>query len=271
MGTNEHLKVVIDNSFQTLLSLAAAEVLQATRYDGVCRPTRLRYSEKGGKVTISADKVSGKLAEVEISKAGGYAKVEDITPTSILTAKEAEELIRAERSFLPIEKAVDVLSRNIPEVNELVKAYFTSKTSRVLTNVQEVANLLTEIDSPSTRMLTALVTALDDHNNKHAADLFVNYKSFLKETPIGAEKIVRALRLIVTIAAKEHNDLMAKVDGAKFKGASLMKDALVNSKTDYDAARKIVGKLGLTDAFYPVLTMKAAHVYSDVFMRPVNR
>lgn len=270
MSNNARLQV-IDKSYQTLLSLAARELLQIMRHEGVCRPARLRFSEKDNKVTISADKV-GKLADVEISKAHGYAQVTDIGPTSLITASEAEAIIRSDsKHFLAVEEAVEILSRNIPEVHELVKNYLAPETPKVSVTVQEVAGLLATPEAGSARMLTALLTSIDDNTNRHAADLTVNYKSFLRESPVGAEKIVRALRLIVTITEKEHNDLLAKMDNPKAISTKLMKEELKNSYKDYEAARKIVGKMCLTGAFYPVLLMKAAHFYSDIFMRPTNR
>ena len=269
--SNNALSQVIDKSYQTLLSLAANEVLQIMRYDGVCRPTKLRFAENDDKVTISADKV-GKLAVVETTREHGYIKVTDISPTSLLTASEAETIIRSDsKHFLPIDEAVEILSRNTPEVHKLVKSYLSSKAPAVSISVQEVANLLAREDAGQARMLTALVTSIDDNANRHAADLTVNYKSFLKESPVGAEKIVRALRLVTTIVNKERGDLLLKIGDQKAANSELMKKVLGNSHKDYEAARKIVGKMCLTGAFYPVLLMKAAHIYSDIIMRPTYR
>ena len=276
MDNKEQQSLQIKKMHDCLRGLAVAELLEVTRFTGICRDSRIKVTRRGNKVTIADDKF-GTLATVEVEddKQLSCARIVDISPTSLLTEDEIASLLDSAGEYsLPVTTSVEVFTRNQPRLNEAVKSALGYKKPQFNVSAKEAMDLLEKTGSNSVRMLTVLPTALDDISNKHGADLPVNYRNFLKDTPIGADKIVRALRLIWRIIDIEEEDLLeraAKGNLSAIISNGCLKDKLKESRKNYDAARKIVGKMCITGAFYPVITMKAARIYSDIFFRPSFR
>lgn len=267
---NNELFKLIDGAFVSIVWLGAHELLQVTRMNGMTRPTQVSYEENGNKITIYAKKVDWPIAIAETEKdKEGQTRVVSVSPMSLLREKEAESMILRKQKTMDIEQAVKVLARGVdPNVSTAVDAFYSKAEAPELISFGDSLKLLESINAVTTvpHLLTLLPSAIASHGSEHKT-LTMHYRDFLEKSPIGAEKIVRALRLISTIAAGEREALLLALspDGIT---SPCLRGVLGDSKKDYEAARKVAGKMCLTGAFFPTILMEAEKVYVNTYKHP---
>ncbi len=272
MSKSNELLELVDKIFMTEIWLAARELWSVTEVEGMSRPTKLSYEEKvGGKVVVMAKKVEWPIATAEIeteSAEGELKRVKRISSMSLLSADEVEVMLDRKQKEMPVQQAIAVLARGVdPDVATAIESFRSGNEIPELISRDDLLRILTADKNGIARLATALPMAIDNYQNRHNGMLKVHYRDFLESSPIGAEKVVRALRLVVTLAKQERESLLAMLSPER-TASPCLRGALEDSRKDYDAARKIVGKMCLTGAFFPVLLTQAEKVYSDVFEHP---
>jgi hypothetical protein len=267
---NDLLKMV-DHAYVAMVCLAAYELGELTTIPGLTCPTDISYEKVGDEVAIIATKSKKKakkrddrwpIAIVKAKETSGTINVVSVSSTSLLTLAEAEEMILKEQSSMPVQQAVRVLARGIgPDVSMAFEKFYAGEGIADLITEEEVLEIMTHDSSKVARLLRALPSALDDYNTNHLTDRSpLRYDNVKEKTPIRAEKIVRALRLVVTIAARERESLLMTLSPEKLIMPCL-RGALQDSELDYEAADKIAGKACFAGVSTPSLLLKAKTIY----------
>lgn len=266
--SNELLEGLVDKVFTTEIWLAARELWSVTEVTGMSRPTKLSYEEKANKVAVMAKKVEWPIATAEMESVEDEIRVKKVSTMSLLSANEVEVMLAKKQKEMPIQQAIAVLARGVdPDVSTAIESFRAGNEIPELISRDDLLKILTADQNGMARLAAALPMAIDNYQNRHNGVLNVHYRDFLESSPIGAEKVVRALRLVVTLAKQERESLLAMLSPER-TASPCLRGALEDSRKDYDAARKIVGKMCLTGAFFPVLLTQAEKIYSDVFNHP---
>lgn len=276
-------------AYNDLRVLAAEEVLQLV-HSGFCKPLKLtvRKGEKKGKklVTVIGDKVGtlatlqlegkkwvalegSKMTPEEFETYTDPALVEEIMSND--TTKTYEEDALAPDGLIPIAEAVEIYSRNT-EIHGLVKDYLSRKAAKITSSVSGVAGLISSIgNADQTRMLTALIDALDNRQNEPNVYMESTYTDFLTANPFGADKIVHALYVDYwTISDEEWRLLELPRSKTTFRDRIPLRDIILKKGNRYtEAVRKIAGKAMITGTIYPIITIKAAKIRLDILFRPM--
>ena len=276
-------------AYSDLKVLAAEEILQLTRSE-FCKPLKLTVceSEKDGKkrVTVTGDKV-GTLATLQfegkkwIALEGSKMTLEEFETytdpelvaeimSNDATGAYGEDAVMPD-GLVPIVEAVEIYSRDT-DVHKLVKDYMTNSIGKISSSVSGIAELISSIDNvDQTRMLTALIDALDNRQNEPNTYLESTYKDFLKANPFGADKIVHALCVDYwTISDEEWRLLESPKSKVTNKGRTPLREIILKKGARYtEAVRKIAGKAVITGTIYPTITLKVAKIRLDILFRPM--
>ncbi len=276
-------------AYNDLRVLAAEEVLQLTHSE-FCKPLKLTVSksEKKGKkqITVTGDKV-GTLATLQLEGKKWVAlEGSKMTPEEYETYTDpalVEEILSSDATgtyeedavipdgLIPIAEAVEIYARHT-EIHKLVKDYFNRDTAKISSSVSGIAELISSINNADqTRMLTALIDALDNRQNEPNVYLESTYKDFLMANPFGTDKIVHALYVDYwTISDEEWRLLESPRSKATNKNRVPLREIILKKGHRYtEAVRKIADKAVITGTIYPIITLKAAKIRLDILFRPM--
>ena len=167
--------------------------------------------------------------------------------------------------LIPIAEAVEIVSRDMGSIHDLITGYLDGSLPKPLLTVKEVNKLISDIGDPDkTRMLQALAIALDKVRNSPGVNSSLTYENFLIEHPFGADKLLHALCVDYWVINHEQK-VLTSTNALR----SSLREKIVYEGVRYtEAIRKVVGKMVLA-GFIPWVSLEVMQIREELINRPM--
>ena len=289
MHTNMDNKAIlreknVAQAYTDIRAILAREVLSVTRdlCDIGCKPTRITPNRDGDTIFVIDGK--GYVWAVYHLKGTEWAP----TPSSKLTLEEFEKYTNPQYvaklldapaaqaaygddamqpfGLIPIEEAVEIYSRDMDEVHQLIVDFYAGNLPEPVLSRKEVDRLIYRIDTVCgdtslTSMLTALAYALDSRENGLESEETGYYSDFLVENAFGADKLVHALEVGLLIVDHEEKVLLGKETRS-----SLRERLLAAGSRHTKAVRKVADKLAFIGR-RPIILLRTVGIRAGIVKR----
>lgn len=290
MSNNSTLLAKVKDILPQEKLMAAAEILQVINNHKLCSMLNLTETSSSPDDKIITGHKVGVLAHLIKNKRGEWRCAPDSLMTLVevnkyVNAKFVQKAIASERmgvfrksndeespdGIIPAKVALEICLRKT-EFHGLIKKYLDNGISDISIHTEEVDKLLYELKGFGDKsMLRAFGDSLDNLENGIDVSLDTEFANYLREHPLGTDKIKNMLIGMIWVIEDESNRLRSSLGDPDISSADLAPlsrklSSMGNRFTE--VPRKFLQKTGMAGDYNTPMVLKAKRYFKDACNHP---